>query len=71
MLERMTARVERRARDKAAARAREIAARMAGEAPLGITAETGPDGIRLSGRGVARRFAVDPALRWLATEAQR
>ncbi len=71
MFERLTARVERCARDKAAARAREIAARLADGVPPGIAVEAGPDGVRLSGRGLVRRYALEPALRWLAAEARR
>jgi hypothetical protein len=35
------------------------------ELPHGIGAEAVPEGIRLSGKGLARRFATEPALRWL------
>ncbi len=71
MFGRLTARSERRARDRAAARAQEFAARMAEDAPPGIDIQSGPEGISLSGRGIVRRFALDPALRWLSAEARR
>lgn len=70
MFERLTARIERRARQAAAAKARDIAARIAAEAP-GLRAETADGGVRISGRGLIRRHALDPALRWLVTEAWR
>jgi hypothetical protein len=70
MFEKLTAHAERRTRDRIDARAREIAARLAAEAPAGLAVEAGPDGIRLSGRGLARRLALDPALRRL-TVARR
>lgn len=53
---------ERRAREKAA----ELAAKMRAELPRGIAAEAVEEGVRLSGRGIARRFALDAGLRWLA-----
>lgn len=71
MFGKLMAHAQRRAREKADARTREIAARMIEEAPAGVHVEAGPGGVRLSGRGLARRFALDPALRWLSMEARR
>ena len=65
MFERLSERVEREARERAAARASELAERMRASLPGGIEAEAAPEGVLLTGRGIARRFALDPALRWL------
>ena len=66
MFERLSERVERDARERAEARASELAERMRAILPGGIEAEAAPEGVLLTGRGIARRFALDPALRWLA-----
>jgi hypothetical protein len=34
-------------------------------APPGLAVEPAAEGVRLSGRGLKRRFALEPALRWL------
>lgn len=65
MFERMRARAMRAAEAKARARAAELGERMKAELPRGITIVVENGGIRLSGRRLARRFALDPALRWL------
>lgn len=52
---------ERRARETAA----RIADAMAAELPPGIATEARDDGVELAGSGLRRRFALEPALRWL------
>ena len=61
-LERAERIAERRARQRRAA----LAERLRAELPAGVRAEDAPEGALLSGRGLRRRFALDPALRWLA-----
>ena len=59
--ERVRRRVEaivRRCAEKAAERLRDAL-------PPGISAEAGEDGVRLEGRGLRRRLALQPALRAL------
>lgn len=65
MFERMTARAMRLAQAKARVTAGELADRMKSELPKGVNAVAEDNGIRLSGRQLARRLALDPALRWL------
>ena len=56
----------RRLADRAVARRRlEAAERIGAGLPQGIEAERVAGGVRLSGRGLKRRFALEPALRWL------
>ena len=38
------------------------------ELPGGIRVETGPEGVRLAGRGLVRRILLDPRLRALMAE---
>ena len=65
MLERVIARVERAAAARARSAIRRLAERIRDESPSGIQATEEAGGIRLSGRALRRRFALDPALRWL------
>ena len=62
LLERGAGMAERRCRARRAA----LAERLAAELPAGIAAEPVDGGVRITGRGLARRFALDPALRWIA-----
>lgn len=58
----------RRARTIARRRAEAVAERLAGEINAnvpGVSAERTGDGVRLRGRGLARRWITDAALRWL------
>ncbi len=57
---------------KAAQRRRgELAAALADEAPAGVRVDETEEGVALSGRGLGRRFALEPALRWrLLRQAQ-
>lgn len=65
----MFERLERNARSGAEARAERrrvaIAELLAAELPTGIATERTQGGVRLSGRGLARRLALDPRLRAL------
>lgn len=61
LFERGKAAAERRA----AARADALASAMQAEAPRGLKIARGKGGVTMSGRGLARRFATEPALRWL------
>lgn len=64
MFERIEERARQRAEQRAALRREEIAARAA--AVPGLRAEAVADGVLLSGRGLRRRLALEPALRTLA-----
>lgn len=68
MFEWLEARARRRAQERAAARREELARRFSGALPPGVRAEAVEEGVRLSGRGLRRRFARDTALRWLIVE---
>jgi hypothetical protein len=70
MFERLEARAGRRALERAEERREALAAEL-GEALPGVGAEAAEEGVRLSGRGLKRRFARDPALRWLIAEKSR
>jgi hypothetical protein len=65
MFERMMARAARTAEAKARQRAAGLAERMKAKLPPGIKVTVEDRGVRLSGRDLARRFVLDPALRWL------
>jgi hypothetical protein len=52
---------ERRARS----RRRRIAEAARAAAPPGVGVEEEREAVALSGRGLSRRFALEPALRWL------
>jgi len=57
--------------DKAARRRRrELGEALEAEAPDGVSVDEEGEAIVLSGPGLARRFALEPALRWL-TEGRR
>jgi hypothetical protein len=65
----MFERVVERARRLGTARAGRVAERIAEDAaeaaPKGVRVEQVAGGVRLSGRDLARRMVVEPALRWL------
>ena len=61
LMDRMTAKAERRTTQ----RTHEMAAKMEAELPLGISAQPTDEGVRLIGRGLRRRFVLEPALRWM------
>ncbi|HEX8532726.1 MAG TPA: hypothetical protein VF662_01000 [Allosphingosinicella sp.] len=65
MFERTLARIRVNADLRAAARIQALAERMEPALPRGVRAEPAPEGVLLSGRALRRRFALEPALRWL------
>ncbi len=65
MFERLTERAVRKAEQRTQARIERLATDIEAALPAGIRCAAAPDGMRLSGRGLRRRFALDPALRWL------
>lgn len=65
MFEAMTRRVGLVAERRARTRAVQLAERVEANVPPGVIIEAVPEGVRLSGRGLRRRFALEPALRWL------
>ena len=67
LLERGRAAAERRAR----ARSDALAQAMRAEAPRGVRIERSADGVAIFGRGIVRRFATEPGLRWLAASLLR
>ena len=71
MFEPLIKRAERLARRRASERAGALAERLSAELPREIAVERDSDGVRLSGRGIARRFALDAKLRWILTELIR
>lgn len=48
-----------------------LAAEFGAEAPEGVTVSEEEEGVALSGRGLGRRFALDPQLRWLISGRRR
>lgn len=65
MFERLVSKVEARAEQRAEVAALVLTDRMRAELPRDIQVEAVRGGVRLSGRGLMRRFALDAALRWL------
>jgi hypothetical protein len=65
MFERMTERAHRVAQARAERRRRGIAERLRDDLPAGIAVEGRGESVALSGRGLRRRFILDPALRGL------
>ena len=65
MFEKAMERAARKARGRARARRDALARRLEAELPRGIRVEAAGDAVRLSGRALARRFALDARLRWL------
>jgi hypothetical protein len=58
--------------EKAARRRRdELAEALGEEAPAGVRVEANGEGVTLIGRGIGRRFALEPALRWLPAGRRR
>lgn len=62
MFEGMIARAERLAQARTQARGRALAQRLADALPKGVQAAADEGGVRLSGKGLRRRLALDPAL---------
>lgn len=71
MFEQLLQRAERRARRAAAQRQEAMIQRLRAETPQDVALAADADGIVLSGCGLGRRMAFDPALRWLLMEAGR
>jgi hypothetical protein len=65
MFDRMIGRALQLAERRAMERTMELTERMRTEAPHGIAIEATSEGVRLSGRGLRIRIALEPALRWL------
>ncbi len=65
MFEALIARAERLARRRARARSDDLAGRIADLLPRGVQVEADADGVRLSGKRLRRRVALEPALRWM------
>jgi hypothetical protein len=59
------------ARKAAEARRSALAAELSDEAPEGVTVSEDESGVALSGRGLERRVALDPELRWLTAGRRR
>ncbi|MDQ8757844.1 hypothetical protein RCO27_16580 [Sphingosinicella sp. LHD-64] len=58
-------RIDVRARRAADQRRADLARQMAADAPGDVTVQVEDQGIVMSGRGLRRRTALDPALRWI------
>ena len=71
MFESLMARIARGAERHAAAQALGLAAALEEELPRDIEVALAADGVRLSGRALRRRLALDPALRWTIRELIR
>ncbi len=71
MFERLIAHAKHRAEEKAEARAREIAARIARDAPPGMGVDAVASGVGLTGEGLIRRHVAEPALRRSVTGSWR
>ena len=71
MFEALTARAERAARRRAEALSAALAERIEAERPPGVTVESAEAGVRLAGRRLGRRIALEPALRWLIAGSGR
>ena len=65
MFERLSARGAALGRDAARRRLAALAEILEEETPAGIRVEESEGAVVLSGRGLARRHALEPALRWL------
>ena len=52
-------------------RRRALAGTLAEEAPAGVEVEEADESLVLSGPGLRRRFAFEPALRWLLAGRRR
>jgi hypothetical protein len=59
------------ARRAAQRRRSSLAAALGEEAPEGVRVSEEEDGVALEGRGLKRRFALEPELRWLSLRQAR
>jgi len=71
MFERLKARLEREAERRAARQARRIAAALAEALPDDVRVAADEQGVRLSGRALLRRLALEPELKWTMMELIR
>jgi hypothetical protein len=71
MFERLMIEAAALAEQAAKRRRGELAAALAEEAPAGVRVDEVEEGVALSGRGLVRRFALEPALRWLLVRQSR
>lgn len=71
MFERLMLRGAALAQRAAEARRGEVAAALREEVPDGIEVSEAEGEVALSGRGLGRRFALDPRLRWLVPGRRR
>jgi hypothetical protein len=71
MLERLMIRSAELAAKAARRRRGELARALAEEAPAGVRVSEEEGLVALEGPGLKRRFAVEPALRWLASGRRR
>lgn len=65
MFEKLAARAAERGSDQAGVRRRQLAAELADRLPRGVRVAEVADAVTLEGIGLRRRFALEPALRWL------
>ena len=65
MFELLAGRAAAAAERRADARAEEIAQALGSAVPDGVSVRRTEAGVEIRGRGIARRFALEPALRWL------
>jgi hypothetical protein len=65
MFEGLISRAARLGEARALARARQIAADAEAAVPRGVRVSLEDGAVRFRGKGLLRRFLVDPALRWL------
>ncbi|MEA3051137.1 MAG: hypothetical protein QOG72_40 [Sphingomonadales bacterium] len=71
MFERLIRRGEALAEQAARRRRDDLAEALREEAPAGVEVSEEGDGVVLGGRDLVRRFALDPALRWLVAGRRR
>jgi hypothetical protein len=67
MFETLTARGAALGEQAARRRRRALAEALREEMPAGVGIDENAESVALSGRGLGRRFALEPALRWLVT----
>jgi len=70
MFEALRSRGESIAQQQAAARRERLAERLEALAPSDVQVGAEGERVVLSGRGLARRLALEPVLRWLVAEAR-
>ncbi len=71
MLERLMLRGAALAHKAARARLDSLAEALRDEVPKGVGVSEAEDAVALSGRGLRRRFALEPELRWLLSGRRR